>query len=156
MKPIVTSILSATLLLLSLTCQAQCLFSTGANISTSSALDFTLGESVTEYTAPAAIGFLPSMHYSFVSSEKQLTDSIAIQVHFDNELQQATVFMTYDLTQHHPTYQVCGIDGMVHLQGKITTMPHFIGYSQLPSGIYILHISGIPGRIPHTTRWLKL
>lgn len=121
----------------------------------STGLDFVLGESVTEFTQPVEIGFLSGLYYSSISSEKQLTDTAAIQVHFDNTLQQATIFMSHDLTTHRPLFQICGLDGIVYIQGNIRTMPQFIPYSQLASGIYILHITGIPGRIPHTTKWIK-
>lgn len=143
------------LLLSHLPLAGQSLFATGAYIDTHSPIDFVLGESITEYTQPAAIGFLPAMYYSYVSSEKQLTDTAAIQVHFDNTLQQATIYMAYELTEHRPQYNICGIDGNVYISGIIDTMPHFVSYSQLPSGIYLLHIVGIPGRIPFITRWLK-
>lgn len=132
---------------------AQSIFSTSGTVSP--CLDIVMGECFTEYTQPAEIGFLAGMSYSSISSEIQLTDTAAIQVHFDNLLQLATVFMSHELTEHRPTYQISGIDGIVYLQGTVTSMPQFIPYSQLPSGIYILHIVGIPGRIPYTTRWLK-
>lgn len=132
---------------------AQSIFSTSGTMS--SGLDFVLGEIVTEFTQPVEIGFLSGLYYSSISSEKQLTDTAAIQVHFDNTLQQATVFMSHDLTTHRPLYQICGMDGTVYIQGNINSMPQFITYSQLASGIYILHITGIPGRIPHTTKWIK-
>ena len=132
---------------------AQSVYSTSGGVSP--CLDFVLGECFTESTQPVEIGFLSGMYYSSISSEKQLTDTAAIQIHFDNTLQQATVFMSHELTTHNPLYQICSVNGTVHIQGIITSMPQFISYSQLPSGIYILHISGIPGRIPHTTKWLK-
>lgn len=137
------------------TAQAQHLFSNSGKCDTTLPLDFALGESFTAHTDGADIGFIPTMYFSSISSEKQLTDTAAIQVHFDNTLQQATIFMTYEMTQHRPTFQVCGIDGIVHIQGMITSMPFFISYTTLPAGVYILHVNGIPGRIPHITKWIK-
>lgn len=134
---------------------AQGVFATTAHIGDTTTVDFVLGECNTFYTAPAAVGFLPSLYYSYISSEKQLTDNASIQVHYDNILQQATIFMAYELTLHRPKYIVCGNDGKTHLQGEITSMPHFIDYRRLPAGLYLLYIYGIPQRIPHITRWLK-
>lgn len=148
-------ILSLLLLVSYMYSVAQSLCATGAYIDAASPLDFVMGESVTEYTTPAAIGFLPAMYYSAYSSEKQLTDSASIQVHFDNELQQATIFMAQEMTSHNPRYVVCGMDGIVHLQGIVNRIPYFIHYAQLPAGVYILRVEDIPNRIPYTTRWLK-
>ena len=132
---------------------AQSIYSTSGGVSP--CLDFVLGECFTEHTQPVEIGFLSGMYYSSISSEKQLTDTAAIQVHFDNELHLATIFMSHELTTHSPQYRISGMDGRVYIPGRIVNMPQFVQYSQLLSGIYILHISGIPGRIPYTTKWLK-
>lgn len=147
--------ISLILMLLCLQGSSQSLFTTGAHIDTASPLDFALGEMVTEYTAPATIGFLPSMYYTVYSSEKQLTDATAIQVHFDNEQQQLSIFMAHEMLQHHPQFIVCGMDGIVHLQGTITTIPYFVGYARLSAGAYIVQVSGIPDHIPFIAKWIK-
>lgn len=134
---------------------SQSVFATGAYIDTHSSLDFVLGEMVAEYTSSAAIGFLPAMYYTTFSSEKQLTDTAAVQVHFDNERQQATIFMAHEMLRYNPQYLVCGMDGVVYLQGLITSIPQFVRYAQLPAGIYILRVSGIPNHIPYITKWVK-
>lgn len=135
------------------TCQA--LFSTAASIEKSTMLDFVLGEMVTEYTQPATIGLLPALYFTEFSSEKQLTDSTAIQVHFDNQQQLATVFVAHEMLQYDMQYVVCGADGGIYMQGYVTTTPYFMPYAQLPGGVYILSISGIPNHIPYTTKWIK-
>ncbi len=143
------------LLLSCLQGMSQHIFASGAHIDTSSPLDFVLGEMATSYTEPAVIGFLPSLYYSMFSSEEQLTNKTSIQAHFDNNLQQATIFMAQEMLQHNPQYAICGMDGVVHLQGTITTTPYFVHYTGLPAGVYILRVSGIPDHIPFITKWFK-
>lgn len=143
------------LLMMWLNGMAQGIFSTAANIGDKTQIDYVLGESFTADTEPASIGFLPALYHSALSSVKQFTDSAHIQVHFDNNLQQATIFLSYSIARHKPQYIISNTAGVVHLAGEITSAPHFINYNNLPTGIYILHIYGLSGRIPHTTRWLK-
>lgn len=133
----------------------QSVFSNSASIEKSTVLDFVLGEMVTEYTSPAAIGFLPTMYLTEFSGEKQLADSTVIQVHFDNQQQLATIFVANEMLQHNLQYIVCGADGGIYIQGTITSTPYFMPYAQLPSGVFILSISGIPNHIPYTTKWVK-
>lgn len=127
----------------------------GASIGESPAADFIIGESVMEYTSGIAIGFLPALYYSYLSSERQLTDTANIQVHFDNSLQRATVFISSNMLSHHPQYYIYGINGILYLHGHITDMPYYIDYSNLPANAYILRIAGLPERIPFVTRWIK-
>lgn len=147
-----------TLVLLCMSCLssvAQGLFATCSHIDTGSTLDMVMGESFVEFTPVADIGFIPSMYYATISSEMQLVDAAAIQVHFDNMLQQATIFLSYEYAQLQPPFVICGMDGNVYIEGHITKAPYFIKYAQLPAGVYILHIYNIPKRIPFTTRWIK-
>lgn len=133
---------------------AQGVFAVGAYVDTSSPLDFVLGEYVTEYTAPAVIGFLPTMMYASISSERQLCDTLSIQTIFDNELQRATLYLTHDMVTRQPVYSVSGVDGRVYISGSITDDTYYIDYRSLPHGIYILQIV-VPERIPYVARWIK-
>ena len=134
---------------------AQGLFATCAHIDKGSTLDMVMGECFVEFTPSADMGFIPSMYYATISSELQLIDAAAIQVHFDNMLQQATIFLSNEYAQLQPPFAICGMDGNVYIEGRITKAPYFIKYAQLPAGVYILHIYDIPKRIPFTTRWIK-
>lgn len=127
----------------------------GASIGESAAADFVVGECVMEYTPELAAGFLPALNYSYLSSERQLFDTAAVQVHFDNALQRATVFISPEMLPYRPQYYVFGINGILHLNGLIAGTPCCIDYSRLPHGAYILRIAGVPGRIPFVTRWIK-
>lgn len=127
----------------------------GASISESMAVDFVIGECVMDYTPELATGFLPALYYSYLSSERQLTDTAAIQVHFDNALQRATVFISPETLPNRPQYHVYGTNGILYLNGHIAGSTCYIDYSRLPHGAYILRIAGVPGRIPFVTRWIK-
>ncbi len=127
----------------------------GASIGESETVDFVVGECIMEYTPELATGFLPALYYSYLSSERQLTDTAAIQVHFDNALQRATVFISPETLPNRPQYHVYGINGILYLNGHISGTTHYIDYSQLPHGTYILRIAGVPRHIPFVTRWIK-
>lgn len=133
---------------------AQGVFAVGAHIDTSSPIDFVLGEYVTEYTAPASMGFLPSLVYATISSESQLCDTLSIQTIFDNELQRATLYLTHDMVERKPRYSISGIDGRVYLQGEVYDDTQYINYGLLPHGVYIMQIV-VPERIPYVVRWIK-
>lgn len=135
--------------------KAQSLFSAGAHIEEGGLCDFALGEYATEYTSPAALGFIPAMVYNSISSEMQLTDTLSIQVRFDNRLQTATIYMSQKLANDKPRYIICATNGTIVIQGNIETIPYTIPYDQLKAGIYIMYIWGIEGRIPYVTRWIK-
>ncbi|MBP3671726.1 MAG: hypothetical protein IJE18_01760 [Bacteroidaceae bacterium] len=135
--------------------KAQSLFSSGAHIEEEAPCNFALGEYATEYTSPAALGFIPAMIYTSISSEMQLTDTLSIQVHFDNKLQTATIYMSQKLANDNPRYIICATNGIIAIQGNIETIPYTITYDQLKAGIYIMYIWGIEGRIPYVTRWIK-
>lgn len=146
--------LLATVLLLPLGAMAQGVWAVGAHIDEASPLDFVLGEYVVEYTAPAAMGFLPTMMYASISSERQLCDTLSIQTIFDNELQRATLYLTQEMVDRKPQYYISGIDGRVYLQGEVYDDTQYIDYTCLPHGVYILQIV-VPERIPYVVRWIK-
>ena len=133
---------------------AQGVFAVGAHIGPSSPIDFVLGEYVTEYTTPAVMGFLPTMMYASISSERQLCDTLSIQTIFDNELQRATIYLTHDMVARQPVYRVSGIDGRVYLSGDVTDDTQYIDYRSLPHGVYLLQVV-VPERIPYVVRWIK-
>lgn len=140
--------------LLPIGAMAQGVWAVGAHINEASPLDFVLGEYVVEYTAPATMGFLPTMMYASISSERQLCDTLSIQTIFDNELQRATLYLTQDMVDRKPLYYVSGIDGRVYLQGEVTDDTQYVDYRRLPHGVYILQIV-VPERIPYVVRWIK-
>ena len=133
---------------------AQDVFTIGAYIDTTSPIDFVMGEYVTEYTQPAAIGFLPTMMFTAISSERQLCDTLSIQAIFDNEQLRATLYTTQKMVDLTPHYYISSANGIVYLNGSIENDTQFIDYSRLPNGVYILQVI-VPGRIPYVTRWLK-
>ena len=141
-------------LLLPFGVMAQGVCAVGAHISEASPLDFVLGEYVTEYTVPAAMGFLPTMMYASISSERQLCDTLSIQAIFDNELQRATLYLTQEMVERKPLYYMSGIDGRVYLQGEVYNDTQYIDYACLPHGVYLLQIV-VPERIPYVVRWIK-
>lgn len=133
---------------------SQSLFSSGVYIDATSALDFVVGEAVAEYTVPAAIGFLPVLNNVFYCGDK-CPGSYDIWVYFDNELEQATIIMGSEHAKSRLQYCVYGLDGIIYIQGTITTMPYYLPYTQLSDGVYILRIFGISDIAPYTVKWLK-
>ena len=133
---------------------AQGVWAVGAHIDEASPLDFVVGEYVVEYTAPATMGFLPTMMYASISSERQLCDTLSIQTIFDNELQRATLYLTQEMVDRHSRYYVSSIDGRVYLQGEVYNDTQYIDYACLPHGVYLLQIV-VPERIPYVVRWIK-
>ena len=147
-------LLLVAVLLLPIGAVAQGVWAVGAHITEVSHLDFVLGEYVVEYTAPATMGFLPTMMYASISSERQLCDTLSIQTIFDNELQRATLYLTQDMVDRRPHYYVSAIDGRVYLQGEVYDDTQYIDYARLPHGMYLLQIV-VPERIPYVVRWIK-
>ena len=141
-------------LLLPFGAMAQGVWAVGAHIDEASPIDFVLGEYVVEYTAPATMGFLPTMMYSSISSERQLCDTLSIQTIFDNELQRATLYLTQEMVDRKPIYYISGIDGRVYLQGEVIDDTQYVDYLRLPHGVYILQIV-VPERVPYVVRWIK-
>ena len=154
-RHIVCSILLISSVLSPLLCISQEAWVAGASIGESPVVDFVIGESVMEYTPELAVGFLSAFYYSYLSSERQLTDTASIQAHFDNSLQRATIFVSHSILPHRPQYYIYGTNGILYLHGQITDAPYYINYAQLPAGAYILRIAGLPERIPFVTRWIK-
>ena len=133
---------------------AQGVWAVGAHINEASPLDFVVGEYVVEYTAPATMGFLTTMMYASISSERQLCDTLSIQTIFDNELQRATLYLTQDMVDRYPLYYISDIEGRIHLHGTVVDDTQYIDYGLLPHGVYILQVV-VPERIPYVVRWIK-
>lgn len=138
-----------------LMCMAQGVFASGSHIATTSTIDMLVGECFSAFTDKADIGFIPSMYHVAKSNVPSNLCNGDIQVHFDNEQQQAIVYITHECIALQPHYTVCGMDGIVHIEGVITSIPQYIDYAHLAAGIYILRIDNISNRAPFATRWIK-
>lgn len=136
-------------------CIAQEAMVTVAFIDKNSPLDFIIGEPITIYAEPAAIGFLPSMHLVSLSNSIATTYHSQIEVKFDIQQQSILIKIPQEIISTHSSYYIYDTKGILHLHDFISQPIHTIHYAQIPNGIYILRIVGLMGQQSHLTRWIK-